>query len=245
MSCIIKMKIFEIGADYQGICGMEDNMTKEEFLTRIEEDENYSPGWWAIDAAMEKLYPGQEPEHFATNLISRAIFGGDEYLDGYSVFSSPKGYKHLVTYGMTVLYGDEEAFGGEWNGWGYEMTIKLKEKDAESCKWAISMLSNLARYTYTTENFFVPYQYVKGDGSSLHAGVESKITALLLVDDTELETQTSVYGKTEFVQLVGITESELNAVIEDINNVDKLIELMKADGNEDLVTDMRRTKLYL
>ena len=146
---------------------------------------------------------------------------------------------------MTVLYGDEEAFGGEWNGWGYEMTIKLKEKDAESCKWAISMLSNLARYTYTTENFFVPYQYVKGDGSSLHAGVESKITALLLVDDTELETQISVYGKTEFVQLVGITESELNAVIEDINNVDKLIELMKADGNEDLVTDMRRTKSYL
>ena len=33
--------------------------------------------------------------------------------------------------------------------------------------------------------------------------------------------------------------------MEDINNVDKLIELMKADGNEDLVTDMRRTKSYL
>ncbi len=27
---------------------------------------------------------------------------------------------------MTVLYGDEDAFGGEWNAWGYEMTIKLK-----------------------------------------------------------------------------------------------------------------------
>lgn len=33
--------------------------------------------------------------------------------------------------------------------------------------------------------------------------------------------------------------------MEDINNVDKLIELMKSDGNEDLVTDMRRTKSYL
>lgn len=33
--------------------------------------------------------------------------------------------------------------------------------------------------------------------------------------------------------------------MEDINNVDKLIELMKADGNEDLVTDIRRTKSYL
>ena len=144
-----------------------------------------------------------------------------------------------------MLYGDEEAFGGEWNGWGYEMTIKLKEPDTESCKWAISMMSNLARYTYTTERFFEPNQFVKGNGTSLHMGVDSKITSLLLVRDTELETQTSVYGKTEFIQLVGITESEMNAIIEDPDNIDTLIALMKADGNEDLVTDMNRTKSYL
>ena len=71
------------------------------------------------------------------------------------------------------------------------------------------------------------------------------ITALLIVSDTEAETQMSVYGKTEFLQLVGITESEIQAIIDDISNVKKLIELMKADGNEDLVTDMRRTKSYL
>lgn len=76
-------------------------------------------------------------------------------------------------------------------------------------------------------------------------GVDSKITSLLLVRDTELETQTSVYGKTEFIQLVGITESEMNAIIEDPDNIDTLIALMKADGNEDLVTDMNRTKSYL
>ena len=70
------------------------------------------------------------------------------------------------------------------------------------------------------------------------------ITALLIVSDTEAETQMSVYGKTEFLQLVGITEAEIQAIIEDRSNVQKLIELMKADGNEDLVTDMRRTKSY-
>lgn len=220
-------------------------MTKEEFLKKIEEDQEYSPGWQAIEDAFAKLYPDQEPDHFGTILTSRAIFGGEEYLDGFSVYSSPKGYKHLVTYGMTVLYGDEEAFGGEWNGWGYEMTIKLKEPDTESCKWAISMMSNLARYTYTTERFFEPNQFVKGNGTSLHMGVDSKITSLLLVRDIELETQTSVYGKTEFIQLVGITESEMNAIIEDPDNIDTLIALMKADGNEDLVTDMNRTKSYL
>ncbi len=220
-------------------------MTKEEFLIRLNEDEEYSPGWQAIDDAFEKLYPGQNPDHFGTIMTSRAIFGGDEYLDGFSVYSSPKGYKHLVSYGMTVLYGDEEAFGGEWNGWGYEMTMKLKEKDTESCMWAIDMMSNLARYTYKTGRFFEPNQYVKGSDTSLHIGTDSLITALLLVNDTEAEPQTSVYGKTEFIQLVGITESEIQAIIDDRNNIPRLIELMKADGNEDLVTDMSRNKSYL
>ena len=220
-------------------------MTKEEFLIRLNEDEEYSPGWQAINDAFEKLYPGQNPDHFGTIMTSRAIFGGDEYLDGFSVYSSPKGYKHLVSYGMTVLYGDEEAFGGEWNGWGYEMTMKLKEKDTESCMWAIDMMSNLARYTYKTGRFFEPNQYVKGSGTSLHIGTDSLITALLLVNDTEAEPQTSVYGKTEFIQLVGITESEIQAIIDDRNNIPRLIELMKADGNEDLVTDMSRNKSYL
>ena len=220
-------------------------MTKEEFLIRLNEDEEYSPGWQAIDDAFEKLYPGQNPDHFGTIMTSRAIFGGDEYLDGFSVYSSPKGYKHLVSYGMTVLYGDEEAFGGEWNGWGYEMTMKLKEKDTESCMWAIDMMSNLARYTDNAGRFFEPNQYVKGSGTSLHIGTDSLITALLLVNDTEAEPQTSVYGKTEFIQLVGITESEIQAIIDDRNNIPRLIELMKADGNEDLVTDMSRNKSYL
>ncbi len=220
-------------------------MTKEEFLTRLKEDENYSPGWQAIDDAFEKLYPGQQPEHFGTVLTSRAMMGGDEYLDGFSIYSSPKGYKHLVTYGMTVLYGDEDAFGGQWNGWGYEMTMKLKETDTKNCMWAIDMMSNLARYTYKTERFFEPNQYVKGNGTPLQMGSDSLITALLLVRDTEAQTQISVYGKTEFIQLVGITQSELQAIIEDPNNLTKLIELMKADGNEDLVTDMRRSKSYL
>lgn len=220
-------------------------MTKEEFLDRIKQDEDYSPGWQAIDDAFGVLYPGQEPDHFGTLIISRAALGGDEYLDGFSVYTSPKGYKHLVTYGMTVLYGDEEAFGGDWNGWGYEMTMKLCEENSRDCIWAMDMMSNLARYTYTTGRFFRSGQYVSGNGTSLHTGTESMITALLLVNDTELQPQMSVYGRTEFIQLVGITQQELQAIKADKNNISLLIQNMKADGNADLVTDMNRTKSYL
>ena len=220
-------------------------MDKQEFLQRLKEDEEYAPGWDAIDAAFEQLYPGQQPKHYGTLMHSRAIFGGDCYLDGYSIYQSPKGYQHIVTYGMTVLYGDEEAFGGEWNGWGYEMTFKLREQSAEDCVWALDMLSNLARYTYQSKRFFEPGQFVANRNSPLHAGTDSMIRALVIVEDTEAQAQQSVYGKTEFLQLVGITQPELEAISHDRSRVELLIERMKSDGNPDLVTDMSRTKSYL
>ena len=219
-------------------------MTIEEFKKKLESDPEWAPGWDVIDAEFDRIYPGQMPSHYGTNMVSRAMFGGDNYLDGYSIYSSPKGYKHIVTYGMTELYADEKALGGEWNKWGYEMTLKLKEETPEDCLWALDMLSNLARYTYTQKRFFEPYQYISGGGQSLHAGVESSITALLVISDTEAQTQDTLYGKTEFVQLVGITESELQAIIKEHDKVYKLCELMKKD-NPDFVTDMKRTKSYL
>ena len=86
-------------------------MTKEEFLKRVKENEEWAPGWETIEQEFERLYPGQEPRHYGTNMMARAIFGGDCYLDGYSIYDSPKGYKHIVTFGMTELYADEESFG--------------------------------------------------------------------------------------------------------------------------------------
>ncbi len=219
-------------------------MTKEEFMARMKADEEWAPGWETIEQEFNRLYPGQEPAHYGTNLIARAIFGGDEYLDGYSIYSSPKGYQHIVTFGMTELYADEEAFGGEWNKWGYEMTLKLTEKKPEDCLWAIDMLSNLARYTYTEERFLEPYQYIAGNGTSIHVGIESAITALVTVPDTEAMTQQSVYGRTDFIQLVGITEKELQAVKGSTEALKELVGRMRED-NPDLVMDMRREKSYL
>ena len=46
-----------------------------------------------------------------------------------------------MTYGMSNLYADEEAFGAEYSGFGYEMTIRLKEERAEDCLWAMDMIA--------------------------------------------------------------------------------------------------------
>lgn len=219
-------------------------MKLDEYKRLAAEQEDWAPGWESIDSVFDNLYPNQSPAHYGTLLHSRAIFGGDEYLDGYSIYDSPKGFKHLVTYGMTELYTNEEAFGGEWSRWGYEMTIKLKEQTNDECMWAIDMLSNLARYTFTQNRFFEPLQFIAGNGSSLHIGTDSNITALLVVNDTEAEGINTVHGKVEFMQLVGITQRELELLMENRKKADVLIEEMKKD-NPFLITDMKRTDSYL
>lgn len=45
-------------------------MTKEEFLARAEADSEWAPGWDAIEAEFERLYPGQEPSHYGTNIMA-------------------------------------------------------------------------------------------------------------------------------------------------------------------------------
>lgn len=218
-------------------------MTLEEFKKNAEK-EDWAPGWDVIDAAFDACYPGQDFQHYATNVANRAIFGGNQYLDGYSIYTSSHGYQHLVTYGMTELYVNEEAFGGKWNGWGYEMTMKLLESDPGNCQWAIHLLANLARYTYQSQRYLEPYQFIANHGDSICVDRSSAITALLTVPDTEIAGLDTIYGRTEFIQLVGITEQELTALKENRDNAVLLVERMKKE-NPYLVTDLNRTVSYL
>ena len=225
-------------------------MTREEYIKKMNEDDEWAPGWDAIEAEFARLYPGSEPAHYATAIQSRAMFAsrirqesGTEYLDGFSVYDMGNGCRHIVTFGMSELYPDKEAYGKEFSRWGYEMTIKLREATAEGCLWAMDMLSNLARYTYTSERWFEPYECIHG-GEPLHKGTDSLITSLITVADTAAQPQDTVHGRLEFIQLVGITESEYQAIQRDYDNIYKLAELMKRD-NPGLITDMERTVSYL
>ena len=199
-------------------------MTREEYMARLNSEDDWAPGWDAVEEEFARLYPGKEPAHYGTEIHARAMFGGDNYLDGYSLYDSGKGYQHIVTYG--------------------EMTIKLKENRPEDCLWALDMLSNLARYTYTTERLFEAGECVPGNGTSLHMGTDSLITALVTVNDTSAQTLDTVHGRVEFIQFVGITEAELDKIREDSDNLMLLIEKMRED-NPELITDMRRTRSYL
>ena len=219
-------------------------MTKEEYLERKNKEEDWAPGWDAIEKEFDRLYPGMNPDHFATNFEARAMFGGNNYLDGYSIYTNDKGYKHIVTFGMSELYVDEEAFGGEYSKWGYEMTVKIKAEKSQDCMWVLDMLSNIARYTFESKKYFEAGQAMPGDGKSIHTGTDSKITALMVVNDTTAQTQNTVHGKVEFLQFVGLTTNEMNAIREDYSNFEIILNKMKVD-NPELVLDMDRTEEYI
>ena len=75
-------------------------MTKAEYAAQAAAQDDWAPGWLAIDASFESVYPGITPRHLGSPLHARAILCGEEYLDGISLFPSPNGYQHLLTCGM-------------------------------------------------------------------------------------------------------------------------------------------------
>ena len=105
-------------------------MTREEYAKRMKKQPDWAPGWDAIDAAFAKLYPKAEPVRFESELHDRAALGGEEYLDGFAVYDTGKGYQHIVTYGLSELYPSMAAFGSEYSKWGYELTLKVRESYA-------------------------------------------------------------------------------------------------------------------
>lgn len=219
------------------------HMTQAECEKKLAEDETWAPGWEAINRAFEALYPGQEPDHYAP--IIPAMFGGDSYLDGKSIYTSPNGYKHFVTYGFTYLYADPEHLSDEENGFGFELTFKLADVEDDGV-WVVDLLENLASYVFDSGRVFEPYQFIKGSGESIHIGTESDITAAITVPDTEAQPQWSALGRTEFVQLFGITEKEVEWLMEknSQDSVRELAERIKKE-NPHFVTDMSRTKSYV
>jgi len=219
-------------------------MKLDEFRKKAAENSEWAPGWQAIDSCLDKLYPVQKPRHLGTNFAVRTIFGGDQYLDGFSVYESAHGHLHIVTYGMSELYAQEDSLGGEWSKWGYEMTIRLPLCGEDDYMWAIDMLANLARYTYTSDRFFEPLQFISAGSNPIREGTSSGLRGLFIVNDPELSGIDTLYGRLDFLQIVGITQQELDALIADENQAQILLRNLQ-QYDPFFVTDLARTKSCL
>lgn len=205
------------------------------------EGKDATPGWDAINSRLLEVYRGQEPMHWGT--LIKHMLGGPDPLDGISAYQCiDGGYEHLhfCTYGYTSLYYDEEAVGGDFSRYGFEMTFRLATAlpPNEEPIWVCNLLQNLARYVFESGRWFEPYHWVPANGP-IRADYETDIVGLAFLSDPTLESIDSPHGRVDFVQAFGITQSELDSFANTKQTAEALIESHRKT-NPLLVTDLSR-----
>ena len=172
-------------------------------------DGDQSPGWDAITRAAEQRYGDQEPRHWGT-LIKWAL-GGPDPLDGVSCWEAGDHW-HYVSYGLSELY-EKSSSVAEESGFGFELTFRLRRRQGQSAPptWPATLMQDLARYVFRTGNVLR-----SGEHIDCHRAIgedeEAAVRALAFTADPELGSIDTPHGRVRFVQMVGVTLDELDAI---------------------------------
>ncbi|XP_043225603.1 suppressor of fused homolog [Amphibalanus amphitrite] len=209
------------------------------------------PGLCALYKACSRLYPDQL-NPLQITAVRKYWLGGPDPLDYISMYWHDGGtdeavtpHWHYVSFGLSDLHGDgrlHEPSGPDTpSGLGLELTFRLRREPTETTPptWPAAMMQALAKYVLQSGNLLV-----SGDHVSYHVpldGGESRLQHILLASDPDLGQVTTPFGPVQFVQIVGITPEELEAVQH--WNGSGMVDIMKrcrGAGGPLLVTDMRR-----
>lgn len=209
-------------------------------MSERDEADDTSPGWEAIDQALSRLYPDQEPKHYGTLIKWR--LGGPDPLDGFSVWKrlEPVPHWHYLTYGFSELYA-KESDDPRTSGYGFELTFRLRcaAADEEPPAWVFNLLQNMARYVFETGNAFGHGDWMAANGP-IARDEPTALTDLALVRDPELPPIATPFGGLTFLQVVGLTADEAEAARR--WRVERLLDLL-SPALPLLVTDLRRSSL--
>ena len=200
-----------------------------------------APGWDAIDGALARIYGDTKPRHWGT--VMRWSLGGRDPLDGISAYerADPVPHWHYVSYGMSDLYVKESEDPVE-SGWGFEFTFRLARGGGgtDPPVWPANLLQNLARYVFTSRNWFEAGHHMNINGPIAAERPDTAIRSIAFVEDPELGTIETVHGRVRFLQVVGLTMDEYEAV--QLWNTTALLETL-APAMPLFVTDVGRTTL--
>lgn len=188
-----------------------------------ESGDDSAPGWDAITAAFDVVYPGQEPRHWAAT----SKLPGDDGIDGLSAYWTGSHW-HFVTLGLTELWfkeSDDPAV----SGFGFEFTMRTPgDADGGPPAWAIRLLQKCADAMFNGAGF--ASGHTLDPGGSISGNDDSNLRAILFTDDAQLERLATPHGSVEFVQVVGITLGELDQIkhdrdasLERLRNADPLL----------------------
>jgi suppressor of fused len=180
-------------------------------MSEIEGEEEQAVGWDAIDAALENIYKGKEPRHYAA--VIPWMLGGPDPLNGISVWKrlDPSPHWHYVTYGFSELY-EKDSDDKEISGYGFELTFRVAcdPDDQEPPAWALNLLQNLGRYVFQSGNVFASGHWMNANGP-IALETDTELKSIAIIADPELPRIDSPNGRVDFLQLVGLTLDEEQA----------------------------------
>lgn len=195
-------------------------------------------GWEAITKEFLRLYPDAEQKNYKTKLCWE--LGGDNPLPEITVFDDKENNCwHFVTYGLTELY-KKSSKDKKISGYGMEFTFRLKKgcyiDEEQEIINICGILQTLARLTFENGEVFTSYEYVyTGQTNGMDSDKTSNITGFITIPDIKAQPLKTAFGDMEFVQFIGVTDSELKAIINEKITVRQLYEKLKSD-----LTDYKR-----
>lgn len=211
---------------------------KEKYDGSEPSDAVYGDGWLAIEKEFERIYPGQtEPKHYAP--LIKFEFGGRDPLDGISVYDGGDCW-HFVSFGLSALAEPDIESDEGVSGYGMEFTLRLKKQDFADEELELEnicgIFQQIAAVTFETNELFLPYEYLSsGQTAGVDAEHKSGITGFITVPDVKAQPITTPFGALEFVEFVGVTKAELDAVQNKCLTVEELYGKLGSD-----LTDYRR-----
>lgn len=176
-------------------------------------NDEYAPGWDALDAVFEAAYPGQKPDHWKPNDVplpaQDGVWGISGYRDEQTWF--------YVTYGLTDLFdlftkpdpSEVEPDAVTWSGFGFELTMRVRSDASTPPLWPVELLSKLGKYVYQTKSGFEHGHRLDPGGPITGGNPPTALSALAFADDPVLQPLDTPLGRVEFITVIGITADEL------------------------------------
>ncbi|MEM9860879.1 MAG: suppressor of fused domain protein [Myxococcota bacterium] len=201
-----------------------------------------APGIAAIATRFARLY-GQLGDHAHWEAQNPLRDGGVDALEGVSAFEAT-GHWHYISYGLTELFDTDARFfqpqPGK-SGWGFELTFRLaRGTETSPPSWPVGMMQRLARYVFRSSNVFRPGDHMDLNGPM--GGIRTHtLTGALFTQDPEVPRADTRFGEVSFLQIVGVSADELEAVKD--WRCDGFIELLARQDSRLVTAPARRSHL--
>lgn len=191
-----------------------------------------APGWDAIEASIaERLAPASEPFHWSSGFLP-----DQDGLQGISAYALQDVW-FFVTFGLIELFikvSDEPSV----SGWGFELTMRTPRavQEEKPPQWPVVLLSRLGEFVYSRSQPFDEGHRLD-PGGPITGTPGTRLTALAFTADAQLPAVETPHGRVEFLQVVGITDEELQRMKQS-STADVLVRLRRR--SQLLVTDPAR-----